>query len=74
MTASVSLHVFRSARRHLADARQLDKLRRASPIPSVKSAASEAYDRTVAALVRELEQMETLGAFDRIESFLKDSG
>ena len=73
MAASVTLHVFRSARRHLADARHCDALRRASPIPSVQENAKQAFARTVDALVFELEQLEQLGAMDRIEGFLEES-
>ena len=73
MSKSVSLHVFRSARRHLMDARHCDALRRASPIPSVNTAATEAFSRAMEALMVELEQLDRLGTLDRIEAFLKRS-
>jgi len=73
VSATVSLHVFRSAMRHFHDALHCDALCSASAIPTVHAAASEAYDRAVRALLTELKQLDDMGSLERIEAFLNDT-
>ena len=68
----VSLHVFRSVRRHLANANHCNTLRSASSIPSVQEAAAQAYGQAVDALLTELTRLDDKGVLDRIEAIFDE--